>query len=98
MQRKGILAAAGFLAHALIVCDLLHSPLMHTHNNTGMETGTSAAAAGGSTTVIDMPLNSFPTTTTAEQLLKKMEIAEVCGVGVVGLDGWVTWLVGLARS
>jgi hypothetical protein len=43
----------------------------------GMETATAAAAAGGSTTVIDMPLNSFPTTTTAEQVLKKMQIAEV---------------------
>jgi allantoinase len=42
-----------------------------------METATSAAAAGGSTTVIDMPLNSFPTTTNVEQLLKKMQIAEV---------------------
>jgi dihydroorotase-like cyclic amidohydrolase len=42
-----------------------------------METATSAAAAGGTTTVVDMPLNSFPTTTTAEQLLKKIEIAQV---------------------
>lgn len=67
---------------------------MHTHNNTGMETGTSAAAAGGSTTVIDMPLNSFPTTTTAEQLLKKMEIAEVWVVGVVVGVGWMGYLAG----
>jgi allantoinase len=42
-----------------------------------METATAAAAAGGTTTVIDMPLNSFPCTTTAELLLEKMKIAEV---------------------
>lgn len=43
----------------------------------GIETGTSAAAAGGSTTVVDMPLNSHPCTTTAELLEQKMRIAEV---------------------
>jgi dihydroorotase-like cyclic amidohydrolase len=43
-----------------------------------MTTATSAAAAGGITTVIDMPLNSFPTTTNAEELRKKMAIAQVC--------------------
>jgi dihydroorotase-like cyclic amidohydrolase len=48
-----------------------------------METATSAAAAGGTTTVVDMPLNSFPTTTTAEQLLKKMEIAQVDCFGLL---------------
>jgi len=31
----------------------------------GFDTGTRAAAAGGITTLVDMPLNSFPTTTTA---------------------------------
>jgi hypothetical protein len=44
----------------------------------GMETGTAAAAAGGSTTVVDMPLNSHPCTTTAALLQQKMKIAEVC--------------------
>jgi dihydroorotase-like cyclic amidohydrolase len=42
-----------------------------------METGTAAAAAGGSTTVVDMPLNSHPCTTTAQLLQEKMKIAEV---------------------
>jgi hypothetical protein len=50
-----------------------------------METATSAAAAGGTTTVVDMPLNSFPTTTTAQQLLKKMEIAEVRLLGAASV-------------
>lgn len=54
------------------------APLSHWMLPAGMSTATSAAAAGGITTVIDMPLNSFPTTTNAEELLKKMAIAEVC--------------------
>ena len=32
----------------------------------GFETGTKAAAAGGVTTVVDMPLNGIPSTVTAE--------------------------------
>lgn len=43
----------------------------------GMETATSAAAAGGITTVIDMPLNSDPTTTTVELLQKKISATRV---------------------
>ncbi|CAL8462109.1 g1640 [Coccomyxa elongata] len=38
----------------------------------GMETATSAAAVGGITTVIDMPLNSDPTTTTVALVEKKI--------------------------
>ena len=34
----------------------------------GFETGTRAAAAGGITTLVDMPLNSDPVTTTAAAL------------------------------
>ncbi|MEK7689493.1 MAG: allantoinase AllB, partial [Bdellovibrionota bacterium] len=37
----------------------------------GFETGTFAAAAGGITTLVDMPLNSDPVTTTAEALSLK---------------------------
>jgi dihydroorotase-like cyclic amidohydrolase len=43
----------------------------------GISTGTAAAAAGGSTTVVEMPLNSDPVTTTAELLKVKMEVAKV---------------------
>lgn len=42
----------------------------------GMETGTQAAAAGGVTTVIDMPLNSEPCTTTPLQLTKKTALSQ----------------------
>jgi allantoinase len=41
----------------------------------GFDTGTRAAAAGGVTTVIDMPLNSIPATTTAEALARKRDCA-----------------------
>lgn len=37
----------------------------------GFETGTAAAAAGGITTIVDMPLNSVPVTTTPEALAEK---------------------------
>ena len=41
----------------------------------GFDTGTRSAAAGGVTTVIDMPLNSIPSTTTAAALGRKREAA-----------------------
>ncbi len=39
----------------------------------GFETATQAAAAGGSTTIIDMPLNASPVTTTHEAFVEKLE-------------------------
>lgn len=42
----------------------------------GFETGTKAAAAGGITTVIDMPLNAIPPTTTPTNLDIKLEAAK----------------------
>jgi allantoinase len=41
----------------------------------GFDTGTRSAAAGGVTTVIDMPLNSIPPTTSAAALARKREAA-----------------------
>jgi allantoinase len=41
----------------------------------GFASATRAAAAGGVTTIIDMPLNSIPTTITAEALRIKREVA-----------------------
>jgi allantoinase len=41
----------------------------------GFDTATRAAAAGGVTTLIDMPLNSIPPTTTAEGLEAKLQAA-----------------------
>ena len=43
----------------------------------GFATGTWAAAAGGVTTVFDMPLNSFPATLTSEALAEKRRCAAV---------------------
>jgi len=49
----------------------------------GFETGTRAAAAGGVTTIIDMPLNSVPATTTVAALTAKREAAAArCHVDV----------------
>src|SRR5216117_4490026 len=41
----------------------------------GFDTATRAAAAGGVTTLVDMPLNSVPATTTAAGLQAKQEAA-----------------------
>lgn len=55
---------------------------VHTHLNEpgrteweGFATGTKAAAAGGYTTVVDMPLNCIPSTTTVSALEEKREAA-----------------------
>ena len=42
----------------------------------GFASATRAAAAGGVTTIIDMPLNSIPPTTTVDGLKLKREVAE----------------------
>ncbi|OBZ77385.1 Allantoinase [Grifola frondosa] len=42
----------------------------------GFWTGTRAAASGGVTTVVDMPLNSIPPTTTVENLSEKRKAAQ----------------------
>lgn len=42
----------------------------------GFETGTKAAAAGGVTTLVDMPLNSSPVTTNVQELKNKIAAAE----------------------
>ena len=41
----------------------------------GFDTGTRAAIAGGVTTLVDMPLNAFPVTTTKEALNEKRQAA-----------------------
>jgi len=41
----------------------------------GFETATAAAAAGGITSIVDMPLNSIPPTTTVSGLREKLEAA-----------------------
>ena len=75
------------------VPDLVVSPGVvdtHVHINEpgrseweGFDTATRAAAAGGVTTVIDMPLNSVPATTTVRALQAKVESARAqCHVDV----------------
>lgn len=54
----------------------------------GFWTGTRAAASGGITTVVDMPLNSIPPTTTVENLAAKRNAArEQCWTDVAFWGG-----------
>lgn len=53
----------------------------------GFWTATRAAAAGGITTIIDMPLNSLPPTTTVENLRVKQEVARTKAHVDVGFWG-----------
>jgi allantoinase len=55
----------------------------------GFETATRAAAAGGITTIIDMPLNSIPPTTTLEGFKQKLAAAESKCLVDVGFWGGV---------
>lgn len=61
----------------------LDAPSAHVHLNEpgrtdweGFWSGTRAAVSGGITTVVDMPLNSIPPTTTVENLLIKQKSAQ----------------------
>jgi allantoinase len=82
------------------VGDLVVSPGIvdsHVHVNEpgrtdweGFETATRAAAAGGVTTVVDMPLNSSPVTTTVAALeAKRQAAAGKCSVDVAFYGGLV---------
>lgn len=56
----------------------------------GFETATRAAAAGGTTTIVDMPLNSIPPTITIDALRAKRDAARGrCAVDVVFWGGLV---------
>jgi allantoinase len=80
--------------------DLVVSPGLvdtHVHVNEpgrtaweGFDTATRAAAAGGVTTIVDMPLNSVPATTTVAALCAKREAARAqCHVNVAFWGGVV---------
>jgi len=56
----------------------------------GFETGSKSAAAGGVTTVIDMPLNSSPCTIDRTALEQKIEIGEKKSIVDFGLWGGAT--------
>jgi allantoinase len=61
----------------------------------GFETGTRAAAAGGVTTILDMPLNSIPATTTVDALeVKRKAARENSVVNVEFIGGVVPGNVG----
>ena len=103
--------AARPAAPALVLADdeVLLPGLVDTHVHVnepgrddweGFASATRAAAAGGITTIIDMPLNSIPPTTNAAALRIKREIAAGqvhVDVGVWGgaVPGSAAWLPGL---
>jgi len=65
----------------------------------GFETATRAAAAGGVTTLIDMPLNSIPATTTAAALeIKRTAARKKCWVNVGFWGGVVPGNAGNLRA
>ncbi len=94
---------AGDIGAGVAVHDAGDSVLMaglvdtHVHVNEpgraeweGFETATRAAAAGGVTTLLDMPLNSIPATTTVDALEQKRAIAQGrCHVDVGFIGGVV---------
>jgi allantoinase len=62
----------------------------------GFRTATRAAAAGGVTTIVDMPLNSVPATTSLDGLLRKREAASA--VSAVHVEYWGGVVPGNARE
>ncbi|HEY7408933.1 MAG TPA: allantoinase AllB [Gemmatimonadaceae bacterium] len=106
LVRDGRIAAigdTGDIGAGVAVHDAGDSVLMaglvdtHVHVNEpgraeweGFETATRAAAAGGVTTLLDMPLNSIPATTTVDALEQKRAIAQGrCHVDVGFIGGVV---------
>jgi allantoinase len=102
--RGGVIAAveSGAPPAGVLVVDYGESVVMpglvdtHVHVNEpgrteweGFETATRAAAAGGVTTIFDMPLNSIPPTTTVAALREKTESARGRSFVDVGFWGGV---------
>ena len=85
-------------AHLVVMPGLVDT---HVHVNEpgrtaweGFATATAAAAAGGITTIVDMPLNSLPPTTTMSGLEAKRRLAPIDGVEVLFWGGVVPGNVG----
>ncbi|HEX4336858.1 MAG TPA: allantoinase AllB [Polyangiaceae bacterium] len=110
---EAIATGPTLLEGVLDVGDLVVSPGIvdcHVHVNEpgrteweGFETATRAAAAGGVTTLVDMPLNSIPVTTSADALAAKVASSENERFVDVGFWGGVVprnanELPGLARA
>lgn len=112
-QIAEVLSGDSGLADVVDVGKLVVSPGVvdtHVHLNEpgrteweGFTTGTRAAAAGGVTTLVDMPLNSIPVTTDAASLAEKLAASEQQRYVDVGFWGGVVphnlaQLAGLAEG
>src|SRR5215208_5716990 len=80
-HRHDVTGVHTFEAGALVVLPGLVDTHVHINDPgradwEGFEHGTRAAAAGGVTTVVDMPLNSIPATTSSAGLEAKRRAAE----------------------
>jgi allantoinase len=64
----------------------------------GIASGTAAAAAGGITTVVDMPLNSAPCTTTPRELARKAAAAAAPNKAHVNVAFWAGLVPDNARQ
>lgn len=64
----------------------------------GFETATRAAAAGGVTTLVDMPLNSHPVTTSTAAFAQKLSVARQDGKLTVDVGFWAGLVPGNASK
>lgn len=94
---KGIIASRSKIRVLDYGAHVIGPGLVDTHihmnepgreNWEGIESATRAAAAGGVTTVIDMPLNSHPCTTTSARMKNKIKIAGQRGKAMVDVGFW----------
>ena len=87
---KEIIDATGMLIFPGIIDSHVHFNEPGRESWEGFETGSFSAAAGGVTTVIDMPLNSSPCTLNKKELERKIEIGRKNSIIDFGLWGGAT--------
>jgi len=90
LQTEEIIDAKGMLILPGVVDSHVHFNEPGRESWEGFETGSKSAAAGGITTVIDMPLNSSPCTLNLTELKRKAAIGQKLSVVDFGLWGGAT--------
>jgi len=87
---KEIIDATGMLIFPGIIDSHVHFNEPGRESWEGFKTGSMSAAAGGITTIIDMPLNSSPCTLNKKELERKIEIGKKNSIIDFGLWGGAT--------